>query len=210
MIDFEVNIYGDDFSPKKFQEETGFIFSKCSEIGDRIAGKYVSQRGSAKILSQENEYLIDFLNRLKESKSYFSLENSKKYGIDFIILDIKSTSLKFNFSIKDIKTLAQLSFIHEIVIKEHKRTKKYAVYHQENEIYQRSIEFLKNRLKEARERKQLSYQNVAEFGFISAKQLENLENSEKIQKIDFFLVKELAKIYGFPLEFFYEEINYYQ
>jgi len=202
MITFELTIDGDYFLPKKFQEDTGFVFSQFYEIEDRTA--------FAKILPKDDEYLLDFLNRLKENKLYFSSENIKKYGIELIILDIKSTSLKFNFSIKDIKALAQLSFIDEIVMQEKERTKKYTLYHRENKLYEDNIRFLKNRLKKAREMCELSYEQVAKHGFISVKQLKNLEDTEKIQKIDFFLVKELAKIYGnIPLTFFYKEDNFY-
>jgi len=211
VLNYYVTFYGDEnFSPKKFQEETNFVFSQLSEVGEKygLRNQYSSHIGSAKILTNEKENFLRFLKRLKEYKNIFTPQNVEKHHIKEIVLYIEcnfTSDRGFYFNKKEIKAIHDVPFIQEISIKEQYRDMRYSLYNQKTEHYDRELLFLKNKLKEARERKQFSYQNVAEFGFISAKQLENLENSKKIQKIDFFLVKELAKIYGFPLEFFYED-----
>lgn len=203
-----IRFYGSKFSPKKFQEETGFLFSKCYEIGDKIGNstKY-STLGSAVIRAEDGEYLETFLKRVKKSKHLFNKENLKKYEIEEVHLNIDHYYLdqcNNSFSKKEIKLMASLDFIQDVWTsywEEKKRIKKQLVSLSRS-YYERQINFLAQQLLQARKDANLSLAQVADHDFISEKELEKLEKGS--QQVEFLLLKELAKLYKKPLDFFYE------
>lgn len=117
-LKYYIGLYG-NFSPKQFEIDNNFKFSKTSEIGDLICnGKYKASGASAEIHPNKDEYIIDFVKRIKKlQKTIFNKENLAKYNLDLILFDIKiNRHSNIHFDPYQLNQISQLKFVNDIVI----------------------------------------------------------------------------------------------